>query len=165
MDRETEGKKSEREKGRERTKEYSRFARLIEKRANEPLFSSREPVSHEGTFSPFRRGAVHLRGRVTLRAHSASPRRPSTDLTQELRGRNASGIGARFRTSTKPTTNHFFSLSSVSSLFRYYCHSRQSASPSSCYRSPLQLQQQVRTHFVSKSRKRSITSTSTAPFL
>lgn len=58
-----------------------------------PLFSSREPVSHEGTFSPFRRGAVHPRGRVTLRAHSASPRRPSTDLTQELRGRNASGIG------------------------------------------------------------------------
>lgn len=59
MDRETEGKKSEREKGRERTKEYSRFARLIEKRANDAsLFLARACFSRRHVFSfPPRRGA------------------------------------------------------------------------------------------------------------
>lgn len=145
---------------------------MIEKRANEPdafLFLARACFSRGRVFSfPPRRG-------TPPRARESHPPRVNSARTRRaLDGRvltrpESYGAGTRVEPgpvfvpalNQPPTTS---SLSSVSSLFRHYCHSRQSASPS-CYRPPLQLQQQVRTHFVSKPRKRSITSTSTAPSL
>lgn len=116
------------------------------------------------SFLPRRGTPPRARESHPPRVNSARTRRALDGrvLTRpELRGKNESGTGTRFRTSTNHQSLLLSSFSSL--LFRLFCHSRSAASPS--YRPPLQLQQQVQTRFVSDPRKCSTTSTSTAPSL